>query len=265
MRLWVVALALSGAVLVAPAAGAQTRPGFTLGPEASYYSYHESGLAISGPMIGLQGSWTWIPGFLFLRIEAAGDVARVDYSSTASGRTDGITDLKGETRILAGHDLALGGDTFLTPYAGIGYRILYDMQGGTQTDRVPPFFGYNRLSQYLYVPLGLTLDFPLGLWRVRPTVEADYLIEGWQTSYLQDVGFQNSITNTQHDGYGFRGAVMLETGTPWGPLSFGPFLRYWKIGQSDFQALFAGGKSVGQGFEPSNDTLEAGVSLLLSF
>ena len=269
MRLGVLALAILGVAAAAPTARAQTRPGFELGPEISYYSYRESGLNITGPMAGLQGSWTvmpsWIPSSLFLRLEANGDVALVDYSAAMSGRTSGISDLKGEARALAGGDVTVGRGLVLTPYAGIGYRALYDMQGGTHTDSAPPSLGYNRLSQYFYIPLGVTLGIARGGWIIKPNLEADYLIQGWQTSYLRAVGFDSNITNLQHNGYGFRGGVMFETETSVGPISFGPFLRYWKIGQSDLASLFAGGRFAGVGFEPSNHTLESGLSFLFSF
>lgn len=269
MKLAALALAILGVAAAVPAARAQTRPGFELGPELSYYTYRESGLNITGPMVGLQGNWTvmpsWVPSFLFLRLETIGDVSRVDYSAAMSGTTSGITDLKGEARALTGSDVTVGRSVVLTPYAGIGYRVLYDMQGGTHTSSMPPALGYNRLSQYFYIPVGLTVGFASGAWTIKPNLEAEYLVQGWQTSYLRAVGFDSNITNLQHNGYGFRGGVMFETQTSIGPISVGPFLRYWKIGQSDFASVFSGGKFVGFGFEPSNHTVETGLAFLFTF
>jgi hypothetical protein len=143
--------------------------------------------------------------------------------------------------------------------------VLYDLQGGTTTNSVPAQFGYNRLSQYFYIPMGFTLGIGVGAWTIKPNVEAEYLVQGWQTSYVRDVGFDGNITNIQHNGYGFRGQVMFETETGIGPISVGPFVRYWKVGQSDRATLFAGGAFAGFGFEPSNHTLESGVALLFNF
>ena len=203
-----------------------------------------------GPMVGLQGSWTWIPSILFLRLEATGDVARVDYSSSPTGNTNDLVNLKGEARALTGSDITLRPGLVLTPYAGIGYRALYDFQGGTVTNSTPQKLGYNRLSQYFYIPVGATLGMAVGGWTIKPNFEAEYLVQGWQTSYVRAVGFDSNINNLQHNGYGFRGGVMFETQTGIGPISVGPFLRYWKVGQSDSATLFAGGKFAGFGFEP---------------
>jgi hypothetical protein len=265
MRLAALALAILGVAAAFSAVNAQTRPGFELGPELNYYTYRESALNITGGMAGLEGSWTWrSPWSVFVRLEATGDVALVDYSSSVSGKTNGIWDLKGETRALVGGDVTLRPGLVLTPYSGLGYRALYDMEGGTHTNRNPPQLGYNRLSQYLYLPLGATLGIAYGGWTVKPNFEADYLILGWQTSYLRAVGFDADVANLQHNGYGFRGRVMFATDSAWGPIEFGPYATYWKIGQSVFSSTVSAGK-IGTAFEPSNHTVEAGLAFLFSF
>ncbi len=185
MKLAARALAVLGvaAAAVSPAQ-AQTRPGFELGPEISYYNYRESGLNITGPMAGIEGSWTWLsPWPLFLRLEATGDASRIDYSSAMTGNTQGIWNFKAEGRVLVGSDLPWQAGARPHPsLAGSGYRALYDMQGSTHTSTGA--LGYNRLSQYLYLPVGLTLGLPFHGWTVKPNIEADYLIQGWQTSCI---------------------------------------------------------------------------------
>lgn len=246
-------------------AWARTVPGFTLGAEAGYYGYRESGLRITGPSAGITASWTSEPGFavlpqpLFLRLEGIGDLAYVDYSSEISGRASGIFDLKGEARALIGGDIAAGTNLTVTPFAGIGYRALYDLFGGITTSR--GMLGYNRLSQYLYIPVGVSVEIPWGAWTVTPTIEADYLAQGWQTSYIRNVGSDQNITNAQHNGYGFRGSIMLGRGR----LAFGPYARFWKIGQSDKATITSGGQPVAIAFEPSNNTYEVGLSLRFHF
>lgn len=266
------ALVLAGLTLSAPIARAQTEPGFALAPEAGWYSYQESGVRLTGPLAGVRGSWTSDTKPVFARIEAIGDAAFLDYNSTLSGSASGIWDLKGELRALGGTDVPLG-HAVLTPYAGLGYRALYDLEGGAMTNMGA--VGYNRLSQYLYIPLGLTLGFRVGNWKISPTVEGDYFVEGWQTSYLTDVPcgcgttsgtFDSNITDRQHQGYGLRGEIDFETTGPWGrPISIGPFIRYWEIGQSDFASAFSNGRFVGIAFEPSNHTIEGGVNLSFKF
>lgn len=273
MQLRGMALGLALALL-GMAAEAQTRPGFEIGPELGWYSYGESAVTLAGPMAGAEASYTWKPGAWFLRAEASGDAAYVDYDSSVSGRASGIWDVKGEVRALAGGDVAWG-RYMLTPFGGLGYRTLYDMEGGTTTNRVPtPALGYNRLSQYLYLPLGLSVGIPWRRWTVTPTVEGDIFLQGWQTSYIRGLpctpcappgNFDSDITNTQSGGYGFRGRIMFATDMPWGRLSFGPFLRYWRIDQSNSANLTSGGKLVGIGFEPSNHTFESGIAVLFAF
>jgi hypothetical protein len=265
MRLAALALAILGVAAMVSPAQAQTKPGFELGPEAGYYSYRESGLNITGQMAGIEAAWTWqSPWPFFLRFEGTAGVGRVDYSAALSGTTNNIYDLKGEPRALIGTDVTLRPGLVLTPFGGIGYRALYDMEGGTHTDSTPPHLGYNRLSQYLYLPVGATLGIAYRGWTIKPTFEADYLIQGWQTSYLSGVGFSSDITNAQHNGYGFRAKIMFETDSVFGPIGFGPYMQYWKIGQSDF-ASFAGGTTAGIAYEPSNHTVEAGLSFKFAF
>ncbi|MGH7089449.1 MAG: hypothetical protein ACREFQ_11175 [Stellaceae bacterium] len=264
MRVRAILLGLVCTSIFAPA-WAGTVPGFTLGAEAGYYCYRESGLRITGPSAGVTASWTSWPGFavlprpLFLRFEGIGNLAYVDYSSEVSGTASGIFDLKGEARALVGGDIAAGTNLTVTPFAGIGYRMLYDLFGGTTTSRGT--LGYNRLSQYLYIPVGVSIEIPWDGWTVTPTLEADYLAQGWQTSYIRNLGSDENITNAQPNGYGFRGSLMLGRG----PLSFGPYARFWKIGQSEKATVTSGGAPVAIAFEPSNNTYEVGLALMSHF
>ncbi len=124
--------------------------------------------------------------------------------------------------------------------------------------------GYDRLSQYFYIPVGLSFSFVAGSWILRPSAEYDYLVRGKQTSYLSQAGANGDVSNTQNHGYGLRGALLAETGTPWGRIAFGPFVRYWNIGESK-PAFFTVGGVLFEGIEPHNKTLEAGATLRFRF
>src|SRR5229473_765251 len=130
--------------------------------------------------------------------------------------------------------------------------------------QIGPAVGYDRLSQYFYIPVGLGFSFVAGNWILRPTAEYDYLVRGKQVSYLSQDGANGDLTNKQTHGYGLRGTLLAETGTPWGRIAFGPFVRYWNIGESKPAFVTFAGVPV-EGFEPHNKTLEAGATLRFRF
>src|SRR6266852_9336325 len=83
-------------------------------------------------------------------------------------------------------------------------------------------------------------------------------------TYLSQDGANGDLTNKQTHGYGLRGTLLAETGTPWGRIAFGPFVRYWNIGESKPAFVTFAGVPV-EGFEPHNKTLEAGATLRFHF
>ena len=244
--------------LAAPQATAQVRPGLELGPELYYYSYREPNFVRqSGPFAGLNGSYTAGFGAWFATGNLIGDVGYLDYHSSGTGRLKGIWNFSGDLRGLFGRDLPLSSGVAASPYLGVGYRVLFDKAGGRSTTTGAS--GYDRLSQYLYLPLGVGLGIASGDWLFRPSVEYDVFLHGMQNSYLSEVGFDADVTNQQRRGYGLRASVLAETGR----LSFGPFLRYWNIENSESAAVSLGGAPAGRVFEPANKTIEAGVTLRL--
>jgi hypothetical protein len=252
------------AALWPAAAMAQTMPGFEIGPELYYYSYREPNfVAQTGPYIGANASYTWVTGGWFFTGNLIADLGYLNYSSNGTGKTTGIWNFTGDLRALAGHDFAVLPSTVASPFTGIGYRILFDQAGGRSTSTGA--VGYDRLSRYLYLPIGLALGITTGDWVLRPSVEYDFLIQGAQTSYLTEAGFDNDPTNKQRNGYGLRAAFLAETATSWGRLSFGPFIRYWNIRSSDTAALNFAGAPRFTVFEPANNTIEAGATARLHF
>jgi len=89
-----------------------------------------------------------------------------------------------------------------TLFFGLAYRLLYDDSSSDPA-------GYERYSNYFYMPIGLTTTNYINDdgWSIGATGEFDPLLLGYQVSDFGDV----EITNRQNpgSGYGLRGAVSL--------------------------------------------------------
>jgi len=235
-----------------------TRRGFEVGGQLAHYHYEEPGIMnLIGPRIGAVGSFTLTKAGLFFRAEVRGSYGRLNYKG--SGTQDNVPDYIFETRLLVGKDFPFGDKIALSPYAGLGYRSLYnDLRGYSQIGG-QTFAGYRRYSMYAYAPAGLTGRIALrDRWVLAPTVEYDLFIRGRQDSMLSDVGGCNlDVTNKQTHGYGYRTAFLVENNR-W---AFGPWLHRWSIGGSDLQPAGCGQF----GREPKNWTREAGIEVRYRF
>lgn len=250
-------------------AAAQTRSGFEIGPELYYYWYREPNFVTQhGPFAGVNASYTFKPGNLFLTLGGDAAIGVIDYKS-ASGRLNGIGNYKAEPRVLVGADQPLFQTLYVSPYTGLGYRLLYESQSGRTTDR--NFAAYDRLSQYFYVPLGLRFSMRVGDWVLRPSAEYDWFIRGIQESYISGLAAapgivaQGDATNRQNSGYGARAELLVDAPQSWGRLSFGPFIRWWVVGASRPTTVAATGGAVIIATEPHNNTLEAGATVRWHF
>jgi hypothetical protein len=245
------ALAIAGALLAtAPVARADS---WELGWQASRYRYDEPDLMhLAGYRFGLVGAYTIARGTVFHKFDVRGSYGSLRYEG--SGVQEGVPDYLMEVRWVVGRRL----DRQLSPapYAGLGYRYLFsDSRGLTSTGAA----GYRRFSNYLYAPIGVSWRTPArGEWILAPTFEWDIFLRGWQITKLSDAGFGNTdVTNKQSSGYGYRLAAMFEN-QAW---SWGPWLHYWNIKDSDVQPI-----GLGQvGWEPANHTLEFGLEIRRRF
>ena len=258
-------LVLLGAALPAsaqpsPAAQPGTAPGLLLGIEGYGSNYNEPGHDnLSGPFFGATGTYNFKRGPYFLSFDGRADIGYLN-SSSGKGDTDGLWNFEGEFRPLLGVDLPINPTMTFSPYAGLGYRIVYDNQDQTSAGGAASP-GFDRTSQYFYVPIGASLEMTSGNWHMTPNVEFDYLVQGWQSDHLQQIGYDSSLYTHQNDGYGLRGSLYVGTG----PLTFGPFIRYWNIRQSSSAPLLASGSQVGSASVPQNDTVEAGMGMKFQF
>jgi hypothetical protein len=256
-------LCLGFAVLATPGQAGEST--YDLGSEVYYYQYREPLFAkLVGESFGFTGDYTYKFGeFLFAQANARVDLGKLDYSSDGTGSVDGIDDNTEEGRGLIGAGTLLAKDFYGSFYTGFGYRRLYDDKGPGLTDEGAS--GYSRQSQYFYIPFGASFTFPvLGGSAMSLSGEADYLVRGFQDSYLRDLGADNNVHNTQTKGYGLRGGInFVPESLPF--LSFGAFVRYWNIEDSDVQPINVGGQVFEYGQEPGNNTLETGLQAKIRF
>lgn len=232
-----------------------TRPGLEIGGQVAYYDYQEPNFAeLKGNRLGLVAAWTAVGDqSLFAKIDFRASYGSLTYQG--SGSMSGVPDMILETRAVAGFDWVLQGAT-LSPYAGLGYRYLYDDLSGYSSTGAA---GYRRYSNYLYAPVGLTLRVDIGSdWVFAPTGEIDIFLKGKQKSMLSDANPAfNNVTNTQNKGSGYRFYLMFEKDR----VAIGPYMQYWHIQNSDVQPVGNGQA----GLEPENFTHEYGLELRYRF
>lgn len=252
------ALALLGGVFgSAPSAGAAE-----LTFDVSHYAYRETvGGAffmkdVSSPVfysLGLR-NWDRPPadghfGFMYTGELTYG---RTDYSSAGSG-TMNKDYYKGRVEAY----LAYRCNAAISPFIGLGYRQLFDNSGGQTTSTGA--LGYDRMSQYLYLPIGARFD-PFS--RLSIKAQYDLFLGGRQTSYLSTASSSYSdITNRQRSGWGLDLTANYRVAAKWSLYSF---FRYWDIKKSDTATGTYSGVSY-LAYEPDNTTQELGVGVAYRF
>lgn len=240
-----------------------TTSGSELGLQISDYRYVEQfngGLFMSnvGAKLGLTGSHVQtVSGGWYWGGDARLAVGTVNY--TGSGTKADNPEQLFDVRLMGGRDFEMG-SYLLSPYAGLGYRMLFnDLSGLTSTGAA----GYRRHSKYAYLPVGLTHRFR---WdeqaRISTSLEYNHLLEGSQQSFFSDTNpLYNDPVNIQKNGYGVRLVSSYET-VRW---SFGLFYQFWSLQDSDRSVLTSSGVGVGALIEPRNTTTEVGAQLKYRF
>jgi outer membrane protein OmpA-like peptidoglycan-associated protein len=256
----------ASALSLSSAARAQTDTGLTIGAEGYYYEYDEPGFdRSSGPYGRVGAAYTGQLWDTFWTADLMLGGGVLDYRSGTAGNIDSYGNYSGELRLLATRDIQFKPDGFyLSLFTGLGYRVSYDDTAGTTSLGNA---SVDRLTQYLYWPLGFGLSFPITeSVTFKPSFEYDFLIDGNVDVETGGVaGISNNLRNDLNSGSGYRIALDTEVDTATGRLSFGPFLRYWSVRVSDLAAINAGGETVGFAFEPISHTWEAGFGAKLNF
>ena len=180
-----------------------------------------------------------------------------DYDSP-SGILNGIPEYEGDIRLTYGKDYPLD-DGWISLYIGLGTRI-YRMHGkGLVTDLGAWF--YDRRIEQLYLPLGVTWRSLFGTCTVSSNLEFDPLLAGRVNSRLTNGGGPNVVNDQKlFSGYGVRGEIMIGIPMEAQTIEFGPFFRYWDIGDSEIEVIppFAY-------WEPSNTRSQYGMEARVSF
>ena len=259
------------------------RHSFEIGPEVYYFGYSEyrelvlfgipSGIDETvmeedGIFYGVTGAYTfrgwktnegglWSERGLMLRTEGRFASGKVDYDgSLQDGSPLTITDIDNHTMEFRGL-IGLGNSNFDSSlYTGFGYRYLND-------DLSKFSGGYERESNYYYIPVGLTFDGMENAdgWSAGLTFEFDFLLRGLQKTHLSDTGLGFSdFENKQKKGWGLRASMKF---IRHGEIDFilEPFARLWVIDDSEVE-IIEGGIPV---YEPKNETLEGGINIVIRF
>jgi Outer membrane protein beta-barrel domain len=235
-----------------------------VGAEVSQITYKEPDINMKedGIMYGIVGSYSYHKNYM-MKVEGKFSYGQVDYSSR-SGELNNIDDYMLEFRLLAGYDFPVGDMFVLTTFVGLGYRYLNDDSSGKITSL--GYSGYDRESNYLYSPIGLTAVAGLkDRWTVGLTGEYDLFWWGKQKSHLGDArpGFP-TVENDQTGGYGLRGSIIIQKQLDTVMINVEPFIRYWNINRSESE-YFSYRGALYEVYEPKNESTEIGCKISLLF
>jgi hypothetical protein len=258
MKKWMALAACFVFALSATVQAEKPKNTFEVGPEVFYHKYEEPGYmketgTLYGMVMNLTSHDTWMTA---LQLELAYGKVNYDgaYQDGTPFKYNGITDWLFDGRALLGPEFNWDGG-YCSPYTGIAYRWLRD-----ELSEAGPG-GYDRASNYVYLPLGITATFALGDgWSLTPTAEYDILLYGQQISELSDIDpAYSDITNDQTEGYGWRLSLAVEKKFDSWSIKLQPFIRYWDIKQSDIDEQY------GAFIEPKNKTTQTGLQAILTF
>lgn len=245
------------------------RHSLEIGSEIYSYTYKESGLEDQGIFYGGILNYTyrgWVPGSPNEPVPGSGGSFRAEFRF-ASGEADYDGQLMGgtpykmddigfdalETRLMLGLDV-IDVDWLASISTGVGYRYSNDDSSFDPA-------GYERASNYLYIPLAYQLDGKFeNNWAWGLKLESDFLAWGQQKTYLSDVGYSD-VKNQQHAGFGLRSSIKFQKKMDTGILTIEPFVRYWNIDDSEIEYV----PSFGYVLEPENKTTEIGLQLMWKF
>ena len=178
----------------------------------------------------------------------------IDYNSAGTG-TMKKQYYKGRLETYISTDRGVGANDLL-PYIGVGYRDLLDDSGFKMSST--NHIGYDRLSQYYYIPVG-------AIWYISDSLslksQYNHFIEGKQTSFLNEVLpniYSINPINTQRLGWGIDLTLRSKLNNKW---SYYGFYRSWSIEDSDLASC----SPLIYCVEPKNQTHELGASISYQF
>ena len=144
----------------------------------------------------------------------------------------------------------------LKPYIGLGYRDLLDDSGFKRSST--NHLGYDRLSQYYYIPIG-------AIWYINDELslksQYNHLLRGKQTSFLNEIlpnDYSTNPENTQRFGWGIDLTLRSKFNDRWSTYGF---FRSWNIEDSDLTSC----APLIYCMEPKNQTREIGAGISYNF
>ena len=158
-------------------------------------------MAQSGFMIGIAGRADKITDEIYFGSKGRIGWGQVDYTSKDTGTMKDISDYHIEGSFYGGP--TFGEKDQFALYIGLGARYLYNASGYRLS--TTGHAGYDRISRYLYAPIGIRIS---NINSNRVTVfnlEYDYFIQGIQESKLSQAGSSyRDVTHSQDSGYGIK-------------------------------------------------------------
>ncbi len=259
---------LTALLTTASVSAAHADNNFSLGFEGFHDTYREPqpvDVTTDTNYGSVTGKWVHNWDRWFTAIDGRYSTGTDSYHSP-SGHLSGARQNETDDRVRGGLSWRMG-ENSLSAYIGAGVRYFVDNGKGTFTDLGA--FGYDRRITQFYAPIGITYSHPVssGL-SIVPNFEFDPLVYGNVNTRLANSTFYSlpgigtfksyNINNTQKSGYGVRGEIMASWQSThnltW---QFGPFVRYWRIQDSNIAV-----DPNGVGWEePKNTRLQYGASL----
>lgn len=273
-------LATSLMTWAAPAS-AQTDGGFEIAFDLSDYNYRErdegEGVRDDGLLYGGQVSYveTLGSGGWFVRGLFNFASGKIDYLETGEGtRIDGVRQNVAIGEVHVGKDFAVGKNLVLTPYVGVGSRILSDYSG----DRVASdgLLGYDREINFTYAPIGLAAGFSAANG-ARFVLGGQYngFVGGNAESKLSDIdtgvpGFtlpDLDLDIDEGDGYEIYFNARLPVRGGRSAVTVTPYVRGWSIDRSESFVITNPDDPTEaiEFFEPRNDTTRFGLRIGYAF
>lgn len=225
----------------------------------------------TGNLYGLNGSYrlTW-KDTLFIQPEGRILYGKHDYRTGRKEKVTGKTKNKipvlvYEPRLIVGGKIPAMNKLTISPYTGIGYRFKNDDSEDVKYIDLRPnvrrshkVLGYYRKSNYVYVPLGASVDYALNdTWSLSLKGEYDWMLKAWHYDRNRNFIGDESKTFKQPNGYGFKGEASVSYLYNKVKFSVSPYLNYWNIRNSK--------RSHSGAREPYNITWESGIKLGMTF
>jgi hypothetical protein len=270
-------VAMAATSLVPTGAQAETREGFEAGIELFDYKYREQsdGETIvydDGTFTGIHVAYVETIGSgLFLRAKLSAARGSVDYRSpdpAGEVRLDDVSQSIGQFDMQIGTDLPVGGGITVSPFTGLGARVLIDESGGKFSDN--GFAGYDREIGFGYLPVGAALRLPISGAGTALLMSAQYNVIVTGTARSNFSGLDPELPDVELDldgGSGIEASATLQLPIGKRAVNVGPFLRHWDLNRSRSSTL-ANPENQAEAiefFEPRNRTSEIGLRLSFAF